>query len=385
MKSPEGPEAERLFSLFLDLVRIDSESGNEGRICGYIKDFCSSMGLVVLEDGAGQEIGGKSGNLVVKVPGAGSAGMRPIILNAHMDTVAPGNGIAAVDANDRFASEAETILGADCKAGIAAILASVEWTVGSKRAHRPLELIFTVQEESGLLGAKHLDMSVVEGRCGVVLDGSGPVGEIVVEAPSQVMLRLTVRGRSSHAGVEPEKGINAITCAAEAITGLRLGRHDESTTSNIGIISGGHAVNIVPDSVVVEGEIRSLSEERLKQECDSMIGSFRRAAKRRGCELESEVDRSFEHFKLEEGSESVLLLSDAIRKCGLQPEFVTSGGGSDANVFNHAGLETAVMNIGINNAHSKREYILKEDLLSVAKIISALTLQSEEQDQEIPV
>jgi tripeptide aminopeptidase len=373
MKPPEGPTAERLFSLFLDLVHIDSESRKEGRVCSYVKDFCADLGLAVYEDGAGSETGGDSGNLVVKVPGAGPAQATPIILNAHMDTVVPGTGISAVDAGGRFSSETETILGADCKAGIAAILASAEWVLGSRNEHRPLELIFTVQEESGLVGAKHLDLARIEGHHGVVLDGSGPVGGIVVEAPGQITAKFAVHGRSAHAGVEPEKGINAITCAARAVAGLRVGRHDEQTTSNVGVISGGHAVNIVPDTAVVQAEVRSLSNARLQEECEAMVAGFNRAAKSCGCELEVELERSFEHFKLEADSQSVMLLSEAMKRCGLQPRLVTSGGGSDANVLNSAGLELVVMNIGIANAHSKSEYILKEDLLSVARTVSELS------------
>jgi tripeptide aminopeptidase len=385
MNSREGPEAERLFSLFLDLVHIDSESRKEGLVYRYIADFFADMGFAVHQDGAGRQTGGETGNLIVKIAGSGASGTRPIILNAHMDTVVPGNGIVVLEEQDRFTSGGETILGADCKAGIAAILASLEWVLNSKVAHVPIELIFTVQEEIGLLGAKHLDLSLVEGCYGVVLDGSGPVGGIVVEAPGQAMVRLTVLGKAAHAGVEPEKGINAIACAAQAIAGLRLGRHDRQTTSNVGVISGGHAVNIVPDTVVVEGEIRSMSDERLEQECDAMLSGFRSAVKRCGCELNEEVERSFEHFKLEEDSRPVTLLSEAMLKCGVRPDLTTSGGGSDANVFNRAGLETAVMHIGVANAHSKREYILKDDLLTVARVISELSLLRGGQDQEIPV
>ncbi len=382
MKPPEGPNPGRLFKLFGDLVRIDSEPGREGRVSAYIKDFCEGLGLAFREDAAGAVTGGECGNLVVKVPGRAVPDLPPVILNAHMDTVAPGNGIVPVDQGDRFASSGETVLGADCKAGVSVILSAVEYLLGAGVEHRSLELIFTVQEEPGLIGAKHLDLSLVDGGWGVVLDGSGPVGGIVVEAPGQDMVKVTVRGRSAHAGVEPEKGVNAIACAAQAIAGLRLGRHDEQTTSNIGLISGGLAVNIVPDLAVVQGEVRSLSGERLDEEREALLGAFRRAAKERGCELEVEVERSFEHFKLADGSRPVRFLGEAMRRCGVEPELATSGGGSDANVFNRAGLDAAVMHIGLAEAHSKEEYILKEDLVTVARIITSLAYVSTQEGQE---
>jgi tripeptide aminopeptidase len=372
MKSPAGPDPDRLFQLFGDLVRIDSEPGMEGRVSAFIKEFCRGLGLAFREDAAGVETGGECGNLVVKVPGTAGPGLPPLFLNAHMDTVAPGKGIMPVDRGDRFESGGATVLGADCKAGISAILAAVESLLAAGDGHRPLELIFTVQEEPGLIGAGHLDMSLVEGAWGVVLDGSGPVGGIVVEAPGQDMVKVTVRGRSAHAGVEPEKGVNAIACAARAVAALRLGRHDEKTTSNIGLISGGLAVNIVPDLAVVQGEVRSLSDERLDAERDAMLEAFRRAADEDGCGLEVEVERSFEHFKLPDEARPVRFLGEAMRLCGVEPVLTTSGGGSDANVFNRAGMEAAVMHIGLAEAHSKEEYILKEDLVTVARIVTSL-------------
>ncbi|MBU4301303.1 MAG: M20/M25/M40 family metallo-hydrolase, partial [Actinobacteria bacterium] len=238
-----GPEPGRLFSIFQELLRIDSEPGKEGELRDYVKGFCSGIGLVTCEDLAGEVTGGESGNLVIRVPSGAPSTEPPIILNAHMDTVAPGEGVVPVEEDDRFTSAGDTVLGADDKAGVAAILAAVECIMGAGMRHRALEVLFTVQEEPGLIGAKNLDRSLLEGRWGLVLDGSGGVGGIVVEAPSRDRVKFTVRGRSAHAGVEPEKGTNAIACAAEAIAGLSLGRLDERTTANIGIINGGRACN----------------------------------------------------------------------------------------------------------------------------------------------
>lgn len=372
MSTPEGPDPERLFALFTELVRIDSESGGERRVSDYIKGLCTELGFAVREDGAGRQTGGECGNLFVGVPGSGFQELEPIILNAHMDTVAPGVGIIPVDAGDRFVSRSDTVLGADCKVGIAAILAAAEAVSESGLPHRALQLVFTVQEEPGLLGVRHMDLSLIRGRWGVVLDGSGPIGGIVVEAPGQDQVKFTVRGRSAHSGIEPEKGVNAIACAADAISSIKIGRHDGATTSNIGLFSGGTAVNIVPDTAVVEGEIRSLESSRLEQERDAMIGAFKSAARRHGCKIGIEVDRTFEQFHLPSDSHPVRYLSAALVECGFNPSLARSGGGSDANILNHAGFEMAVMQIGLANAHSKDEYILKEDLVAAARVVNKL-------------
>jgi tripeptide aminopeptidase len=289
-----------------------------------------------------------------------------------MDTVSPGTGVVPIDDDDRFRTAGETILGADDKVGVAAILATLEHVTRSGEEHRGIDAVITVQEEPGLLGAKNLDFSLLEGDWGVVLDGSGPVGGIIMEAPGQYRLKFEVRGRSAHAGVEPEKGINAISCAAEAISGLDLGRLDPQTTANIGLIEGGRAVNIVPDLVVVEGEIRSLSEGRLEEERERMVEQFKQVAGSRGCGLDLEVERSFPGFKLDPDAKPVQHLLKAMRMCGVEPDLITSGGGSDANVFNVRGITAATMNIGLVNAHSQQEYVLKEDLVTVTRIVSSL-------------
>lgn len=379
MNAGQGPAPRRIFELFLELVKIDSESGNEAAVRDYIKAFAEGFGLPVQEDGAGAATGGESGNIVIRVPSGSFSALPPIILNAHMDTVAPGRGVMPVDAGDRFMSAGTTVLGADDKAGVAVILAVVEYLVSTGGGHRALEVVFTIREEQGLLGARNLDYSLVDGSWGLVLDAAGPVGGAVVEAPSRISLEFTVQGRSAHAGIEPEKGINAIRCAAEAIARLELGRLDDRTTANIGVIRGGTASNIVPERVVVEAEIRSLDEGRLEEVREKMVNAFTAAAESNGCQLESAVEESFAFFSLDPGSEHLEVISRAVRDCGLQSELYSTGGGSDANVMNAMGLEMVPLNIGLGNPHSKQEYILKDDLVNVARIVTRIAyLASEE-------
>jgi tripeptide aminopeptidase len=372
MSAADGPDAARLFQIFFDLARIDSESGCEGEVCSYIRSFCSELGLAVHEDAAATVAGGQCGNLVVRVPAGSFSSLAPVLLCTHMDTVRPGNHVLPFDLGDRFVSMSDTVLGADCKAGIAAVLAAVEWLSVSGGPYRALELVFTVQEEPGLIGVKNLDMTLLDAHWGIVLDGSGPVGGIVIEAPAQEKIRVVVKGRAAHAGVEPEKGASAIVCAARGIAGIKVGRLDESTTSNIGRISGGLADNIVPELAVVEGEVRSMSDAVLEAESRRLVESFERAAEEEGCELEVSVTRSFEHFRMEDGTAPAHYLGRALAECGFEPFLKSSGGGSDANVLNRAGVQCAVMNIGLVNAHSKEEYILKDELHGIARTVGKL-------------
>ncbi|MHB8893861.1 MAG: M20/M25/M40 family metallo-hydrolase [Candidatus Geothermincolia bacterium] len=372
MSQPDGPQPERLFQIFLDLVKIDSESGREGKVRDYIREFCTALNFAVHEDGAAAATGGDSGNLVVRVPAGAFSPLPPVMFCAHMDTVSPGKAVIPFDAGDRFISISETILGADCKAAVAAILAVVEHLAEVGGPYRALELVFTVQEEPGLIGARHMDMSLIDCEWGIVMDGSGPVGGIVIQAPSQDKFKFVVKGRAAHAGVEPEKGINAIGCAAQAIAGLKLGRLDEVTTVNVGLISGGEAVNIVPETVEVEGEIRSHSDSRLDEERRRVVESFEAAAGDWSCELEAVVERTFERFKLDPRSTPVLYLAAALKSCGFEPVLTASGGGSDANVMNGQGLPVAVLNIGLVNAHSKEEFIMKEELHGLSRVITRL-------------
>jgi len=378
-RATDGPEEGRLFEIFFDLVRLGSEPGSEGEVCTYIREFCTRMGFAVHEDAAAAATGSPCGNLVVRVPAGAFSPLEPVILCAHMDTVKPSDHVIPFDLGDRFVSMSDTILGADCKAGIASILASVEHLMEVGGQFRALELIFTVQEEPGLVGVKCLDMSLLDGSWGVVLDGSGPVGGIVIEAPSREELNFAVKGRAAHAGVEPEKGANAIACAARAISGVHIGRLDEITTSNVGLISGGVAVNVVPESAEVAVELRSLSDERLAEERRRLVDSFERAAEEFGCEVEVEVTRSFDHFKLDASGRPVYLLARALKECGFEPGLTSSGGGSDANVLNAQGLQVAVMNIGLVNAHTKDEYIMKEELVGVARTVTELAYQAWEE------
>jgi tripeptide aminopeptidase len=278
---------DRIVRDFMALVRIDSESGKEGAVRDFLCSRLQGMGMEVYEDEAGKALEGESGNLFAwkdgKVPGPS------IFLSAHMDTVVPGKGVEPLLDDGVIRSAGDTILGGDDKAGIAAILEALQVIKERNLSHPPLEVIFTVSEEQGLMGSKHLDFSRVRSKLGYVLDSGGDAGNIIIKAPTQNEFVLTVIGKAAHAGINPEEGLNAISLAAYAINHLDIGRIDEETTCNLGTIHGGRARNIVADRVEVKGEARSLSPAKLDALTNEIVTTFRQKVEEKGGRCEVEV------------------------------------------------------------------------------------------------
>lgn len=350
---------ERLRENLLKLLSIDSPSKKEGAIARFLKKKLSSLGFEVWEDSAGTAVQGEVGNIIGRKDGIGI----PLLFNAHMDTIASTAGMKIKIEDEVIGQEGASILGGDDKAGISAILEAVEAVVEEGIPHPPLEVIFTVCEETGLEGAKALDTSQLRAKAGFVLDGGEPQVAII-SAPSHEQITFLVRGRAAHAGVHPEQGINAIQLAAKAIAKMRLGRIDEETTANIGVVKGGKARNIVPDYVEVLGEARSRSEGKLRQQVEHMISCFEEVRKEGG-DFICRVEREYNMFRLTSDSLPVRLLLSAGEKIGLPISLRDGGGGSDANVFNERGIISLIMGAGAHMPHSPQEKInLKELELS---------------------
>lgn len=351
---------DRLVSTFLELVRIDSPSGQEEEIARHLTAELRSLGLTVERD--------TTRNIIARLAEEG----QPILLNAHMDTVQPGRGVKPVIEDGIIKSDGSTILGADDKSGVAVILEVLRVLVEQDLAHPPLEVALTVSEEKGLKGAKGLDLTRLRAQEGLVLDSGGEIGTIVVSAPSQDKIRAVVHGKAAHAGVEPEKGINAIVVAAEAIAAMPLGRIDEETTANIGRIQGGTATNIVPDQAEIEGEARSRDERKLEAQVQAMTEALKRAANRHGATVEIDVQRSYSTFKLSEEDGIVRRAVAAARTLGLTSALVPSGGGSDANIFNAAGITTINISAGMEKVHTKEEQVAVADMVKCAEFLLAI-------------
>jgi len=353
---------ERLVDTFLELVRIDSPSGHEAAIARHLAGRLEALGLQVTQDA--------TGNLIARLDGAGQKAQEPpLLLSAHMDTVGADTGIRPVVKEGVIRSDGTTILGADDKSGVAVILEVIQAMIGNGLAHPPLEVVISVGEEQSLVGARALDVSRLRAREGIVLDMGGPIGTVVVSAPYQDKLFATVHGRAAHAGAEPERGINAIRVAAEAIAAMPLGRIDEETTANVGVIHGGVATNIVPDKVELHCESRSRQEAKLVAQMAAMRAALEGSAARHQTTVELRQVRSYDGFHLDPEKPIVKKAVAAIEAMGLTPLLLPTGGGSDANVYNAAGIVTINLSTGMDEVHTLNEHITIDDLTLSARLL----------------
>lgn len=362
--------SERILNEFLELVQVDSISGKERVIADLLKKKLLEIGLDVHEDSAGREVGSDTGNIIGRLPGNSKGPV--LLLSAHMDTVEPGRGVRPLIDGEYVRSSGDTVLGSDDKAGIVAILEVLRQIREQNIEHSGLEIVFTIWEEGGLLGSKNLDYSQLSATAGFVLDSDGPPGTIVTRAPWQDHIGATITGKSAHAGMNPEAGVNAIMVASQAIAEMKIGRIDEETTSNIGIISGGKARNIVPDSVTIQGEARSLDHNKLAAQISHMSDTLQKTASKFGAKVKIVVDRQYDGFCLDEQALPVQLAIKATRNLGLAARIKNTGGGSDANIFNSKGIPAVVLGIGMSKVHTTEEYISLADLNGNASYLLAI-------------
>jgi tripeptide aminopeptidase len=373
-RGEEMVDRKRLAETFKFLVRIDSVSKEEGVIANEIKKMLESMGAETFVDSAGDKIGGNSGNLIATFKGNTQA--PPLLLNAHMDTVEPGRGVTAVLENGTFTSDGTTILGADDKSAIAILLETLTILKENDLPYGPLELVFTVCEEIGLQGAKHLDLSAVTAKYGFALDATDTEG-IVTRAPSANHLEFTVHGKDAHAGAAPEKGINAISLASKAIAKLELGRIDRETTCNIGIIEGGIATNIVPNLVKVKGEVRSHDDEKLDNITNKIVFSFTEAienykkmnANDELPRVEINIKKDFPRTHIPDDHPVIKLATQAAENLGRKMKTKTTGGGADANIFFEKGIFTGVLGTGMRDMHTVRESVKLDDMVRTTELL----------------
>ena len=349
---------DRLVNTFLDLVRIDSPSGQEAVIGRDLQVRLTTQGLTAEID--------EHGNVIGRLEGDGD---QCLLLSAHMDTVGKDTGIHPVIRDGIISSDGTTILGGDDKSGVAAILETLTVIQEQRLPHWPLEVVITVGEEVGLLGAKLVDKSKLRAKQGIVMDSGGPIGHIVVNAPGQDSLQITVHGVASHAGAEPEKGINAIRVAAEAIAAMPMGRIDFETTSNIGIIEGGTARNIVPDIVKITGEARSRDAKKLDTLTASIVDAFQQAAARHNTTVDIDVFRSYNTYRLSEKLPIVQAVTAAARSLGHEIMLRSSGGGTDGNIYNAAGIACVVVSTGMADVHTTHEHIAIADMVAGTNVL----------------
>ena len=365
---------DRLADTFRQLVSIDSPSREEGAVADWIKrTLKEEIGAEVIEDQSRDQTGSESGNIIARIPGTEK--IAPLFFNAHMDTVEPGRGIKIIFKDGIFHSEGTTVLGADDKAAIAILIEAVRLLKEHNVSHCPIEFLFTVCEEIGLLGAKSLDPALLEAKAGYALDSSDP--EVLInQAPCAIRFKVRVVGKAAHAGLHPELGINAIQVAARALAEVPLGRIDEYTTANVGLIHGGKATNIVPEEVELEGEVRSHNPEKLREVRDQILETFHRIAldfkpvENPGLPLiKTEVVDDYPLMSVSEGHPLITTAVKAAKGLGRKLRLDMTGGGSDANIFNAKGLATVVMGIGMQNVHTTSEHIRLDDMVDAAEMV----------------
>ena len=368
-------DSARLKEIFLDLVRIDSLSRRERDVAMRLVRELENAGLRCRFDGAAEKVRGNCGNLIAYLEG-NRDDVPPLLLCAHMDTVVPGEGVKPVVDGDIIRTDGTTVLGGDDKSGCAIICEVLHQLRERNIPHGPIDVVFTVCEELGLQGARHLDLGLLRAHEGLVFDSDSP-GYLFVRQAGAQGLRFTVRGFEAHAGMAAERGISAIKVAAEAIAAMRLGRIDSETTANLGTIQGGRAGNIVPNEVIVRGEARSTDPQKLAVQVNHMIDCFKEAVARAAivvdgrpvrAELEYKSVPSYGAMNVPEDAPIVRKVIAAARNLGREVTPHATGGGCDANIFNQRGLVVANLGTGMREIHTVREWLDIRDMAATAEV-----------------
>ncbi len=367
---------QRLSDEFSRLASINSPPLKESTIAFYLAERLQQLGAKVRFDAAAEATGGEVGNLIAYFAGV-NKDTEPILFSVHMDTVEPGGQVEPVLRDGVFYSAGDTVLGADDKAGIAELIEALEVVREQNIPHGPIEVVVTIAEEIGLVGAKHFDYSLVEARRGYALDTEG-IDCMVLQAPSANHLRIKITGLAAHAGMVPELGMSAIQTAALAISQMRLGRIDHETTANIGCIKGGVASNIVPQSVSIIGEARSHDAQKLQEQTDHMLNCFEAAAEQmtrkiNGSlmrpQISADVRLDFPSMSVAENAPVVKLARAAAATVGHDLKVRLGGGGSDANIFNAHGTEMIILATGMTRVHTHDEFVVVADMVHVVELL----------------
>lgn len=370
-------ERDRLISEFMELVQVDSETGNERNIADVLIGKFKALGLTAVEDDSQQRTGHGAGNLIVTWAAEKTENAPKLLFTCHMDTVVPGQGIKPALGEDGWiTSDGTTILGADDKAGLAALFEGIRVVQEQNLPHGQIQFVITAGEESGLLGSRSLDPKYLDADFGFALDSNGELGAIAVAAPTQAKITMQIFGKSAHAGVNPEDGISAIQVAGKAISAMKLGRIDNETTANIGKFAGGGPTNIVCDHVQLDAEARSIVQEKVERQIDSMREALETTVREYGatCEFRSEI--IYPAFSFNGEDPIVQLAERAIASVGLTPRTFHSGGGSDANVFNGLNVPTLNLAIGYENIHTTKERVKADDIVRAAELVVAIVRES---------
>ncbi|PJA96121.1 MAG: peptidase M20 [Ignavibacteriales bacterium CG_4_9_14_3_um_filter_34_10] len=352
----------RLTEIFLEVIKINALSGNEKALADYINSFLTELNFNVEFDNASQFTKSNTDNIICKVGSGGD-----FLISSHMDTARPTENVKPVITEDRITSSGDTVLGVDNRVGVAVLLYTLEKIRKEKISVKDFTVVFTTCEETTLFGSKYLGVNG-QIKKGFVFDSGYRPGNFISSACGAIGFKLKVIGKASHSGISPEKGINAISVAANAISLLPLGRIDSETTMNVGLLKGGSAVNVIPELVEIEGEVRSFNSSKAEKYFDKLIKTFQNEARKVNAKIEYEFFWDFKPYSIQQDTVVYKEIVNAIKNVGLKPIAKISLGGSDANSFNEKGIESVNIGIGAQNPHSNEEFVMLEDLNKSAEI-----------------
>ncbi len=370
MTTRPKPDTEKLLQTFLELVRLDSPSGQEGPVREYLEQRFTTLNLPYIAD--------EEGNLIVRIPGNLSQSGLTLIMTGHMDVVPPCIGVKPViegDGDERLIrSSGDTVLGADDKSGLAPMIEALELSLKENLPRPDLIFLITTREELMLDGAKYIaPQQYAHADFVIALDHTGKQGTVIYEAPTYIMFKITVHGKSVHAGIMPEKGINAIQLLSQALDKIRFGKLDENTTSNLGFIKGGKATNIVPDLAIVEGELRGHDEARLQAELSQIEAVLRETIDPvEGASFEFTSEVCFEHYRTEPDHPQVQRVCKAVEATGLPINLIRTNGGSDVNIFTRQGVPGIVLSAGYMEPHSLTESVYLREMVTCTELMLAI-------------
>ena len=356
--------------LFTELAALPSPSGEERAVADRVLDELRALGLEAAEDDVGPQVGSAMGNIVSRLEPTAEG--EPLFFCAHLDTVPPTGPIEPVEDDGVIRNAAGTILGADNKSAVAAMIEGARRVLEESRPHAGIELLFTPKEEVGLLGAVAFDHRRLHAGVGYVYDQAAPIGDVILGAPHSQALEVKFHGRAAHSGMYPEEGRSAIAAAARAIADLRLGRIDDETTANVGLIEGGSAGNIIPEWCTLSAEARSHDERKLSDLVQEMVDAFAFAAGLEDCELETKVSKTYRGYRFKRDDAVVRIAHAALERAGFTPSYGLSGGAADANVFNERGLSCLNLANGMQDIHTADERITVDDLEGMVEVTLAL-------------
>ncbi len=360
----------RALETFFELLRIKSPTGNEKEIVSYIEKIFKDLEIDVSIDNCGKKFGSNAGNMVAFYKNPSRRGGKPIFLNAHLDTVQlNGDVLPALEGGRIFNKNKNCILGGDDKVAVAAIIEALKVIIENNLITSDIYIVFTISEEGGIHGAKNLDMGSIKADYGFAFDADGDVGTIINKAPYQNSFCLDFEGKAAHAGIEPEKGISAIKMASDYISGLKIGRIDNQTTSNVGIIKGGSANNVVPQHARVDMEARSLDLGKLDNISKLFHDQAKKVEQRYGGSITFKMARELDGFEIGKNDIPLMAAKKAIRRLGIEPRVRASGGGSDVNILNYKNKKAVNLSAGMEKVHTPEEYVKLDQFMMLIKLI----------------